>query len=102
MAQTFTDKVLVLLRVSDLDFDFVCPDCGAYVAQLEGVEVAELTDPETYALAGVMANKDDDFLGVPIAHHGRLGTGYCDRKYYFWDINGGRVAVTKVVTVAAK
>jgi predicted RNA-binding Zn-ribbon protein involved in translation (DUF1610 family) len=93
-------KILVLLKSTDQDHDFSCPDCGAYVARLDGCDVADLTNPESYALTATIRQKDNDFLGVASNHAGRLGQGYCRNKFYFWDINQGRVLVTTKVKIA--
>lgn len=95
-------KILVLLKHSDTDHDFECPDCNAYVARLKGCEVADLTDPETYALAAVMKQKENDFLGIKLGHHGRLGEDYCRRKFFFWDINQARVKIISEVCYATQ
>ncbi len=91
-----TDKILVLIKAADGDHDFVCPNCNGYVIRLKGANVADLTDPETYALTSVMNKRQKDyFLGVPVSHNGRLGDdkGFCRNKFYFWDIHQGLVRV---------
>jgi hypothetical protein len=94
------NDTLILLKATDLpDEDFLCPTCNAFVARLKGVEVADLTDPESYAVAGLIEHKGGDFLGVPLAHRGRLGNGYCRRKFFFWDVNQGLVRVTPTVRI---
>lgn len=96
MTESSTDKVLVLIQASDQDHDFVCPGCQSYVIRLKGAEVADLTDPETYALTNVISQREKDyFLGVPVSHNGRLGTdkGFCRNKFYFWDIHQGLVRI---------
>lgn len=99
---TTHSETLVLIKSSTAeDSDFVCPNCEAFVARLKGVEVADPTDPETYALANVIRNRNKPFLGVPINHHGRLGDDnhYCRRRFFFWDIGQGLVRVTPVVKI---
>lgn len=101
MMQVITQpKVLVLLKATDGDNDFVCPNCQAYVARLKGTNVADLNDPETYALTGLIGNKEKDFLGVGVSHHGRLGDKYCRNKFYFWDIDQGLIRVTTMIKIA--
>lgn len=100
MAQTTHNETLILLKATDQpDSDFTCPTCTAFVVRLKGVEVADLTDPESYAVAGLIEHKQNDFLGAPIAHRGRLGQGYCRRKFYFWDIGQGLVRITPTVRI---
>lgn len=100
MVQQTHNDTLVLLKVTNLpDGDFVCPTCDAFVVRLKGVEVADLTDPESYAVAGLIEHKTSDFLGVSVPHRGRLGQGYCRRKFFFWDIGQGLVRITPTVRV---
>lgn len=96
-------KVLVLLKASDTDHDFTCPDCNAYVGRLKGCEVADLTDAETYALTNLIKQKDQYFVGVPTRHNGReggrTGTDYCRNKFYFYSVNQGLVRVGTVIKI---
>jgi hypothetical protein len=87
------DKVLVLVKPGSTVTTLACPNCQALVAELALMDVADLTDPETYAVSQIMQHQD--YLGTPIPHHGRLTDGYCAKKFYVYDITG---SPTKSVT----
>lgn len=100
MTQTATPaKILVLLKASDNDSDFVCPDCQTYVARLKRCAVADLTDPETYAVSALLKQKEDYFSGVKVMHKGRIGDGYCRNIFSFYAIDKGLVRAGTVIKI---
>lgn len=91
--------MIVLLKASDNDTDFECPQCHAYVARLKRCMVAPLTDPETYAVSAMLKQKETYYTGVKLPHKGRAGAGYCRVLFSFYSVDQGLVRVGTIVKI---
>lgn len=73
-----------------------CPDCGGFVVELNGLILANASDQ----LQALEIVDPDAQFGAKVEHRGRLGDGYCRRKFYFWEISGQQVLNTTVIELS--